>query len=275
MVNLMRKESFERAKKVKLIIMDVDGTLTDGGIYIGESGELFKSFNCRDGFGITLAKRAGIQIALITGRSSKQLLVRAQELKIDSNAIWQGDLDKREAYIEVKNRFHLKDEDIAYIGDDILDLPIMMQVGFTGTVANAVTEVKTRVCVVSDFNGGQGAVREIIEFILKAKGLWQNIVAEYLDTENKKPKDPFYLLGNKSNQAAPPTRVNPLNTPSKTVLASPTPVTRPAPAAKPTPQAKPLTPPQASAPTQRNTQAPRDENLEKLDKIGQKLNVKF
>ena len=138
MINQMRKESFDKAKKIKLIILDVDGTLTDGGVYIGESGELFKPFNCR-------ARRAGMEIAIITGRVSKQLLVRAQELKLNPEAILQGHLDKREAYVEVKDKFNLVDEEIAYIGDDINDLPIMVQVGFTGTVANAVTEVKNRV----------------------------------------------------------------------------------------------------------------------------------
>ena len=217
MINQMRKESFERAKKVKLIIMDVDGTLTDGGIYIGESGELFKTFHCRDGLGINLAKKAGIEVAFLTGRVSKHLLVRAQELQINPDAIIQGHLDKRAAYIELKNKFNVADEEIAYIGDDIVDLPIMVQVGFTGTVANAVTEVKNRTCVISDFNGGEGAVREIIEFILKAKNLWNDIITEYLNPAIKQPKEPFYLAANKS----------------------------------------------------------KDENLEKLDNIGRRLNTKF
>lgn len=215
MINQMRKESFERAKKVKLIIMDVDGTLTDGGIYISENGELFKPFNCRDGLGIALAKRAGIEVAIITGRASKHVLIRAQELNINPEAILQGHLDKRAAYIELKSKFNLADEEIAYIGDDIIDLPVMVQVGFTGTVANAVTEVKTRCCVVSDFNGGEGAVREVIEFILKAKGLWNNIVAEYLDPEIKQEKEPFYLAANKSDQSAPTNKISKLTMPSK------------------------------------------------------------
>ncbi len=263
MINNMRKESFERAKKVKLIIMDVDGTLTDGGIYIGENGELFKSFHCRDGFGITLAKRAEIEIAFITGRVSKHLLVRAQELNINPEAILQGHLDKREAYIEIKNKFNLADDEIAYIGDDILDLPIMVQVGFTGTVANAVTEVKTRTCVVSDFNGGEGAVREIIEFILKAKNLWNGIVAEYLNPEIKQPKEPFYLAANKSNLSTPPTPVRqPIQ---KTQPVQPT-RTAPQPTTPPLKQ----TPLQAAKPV-----AARDETAEKLEQMGKKFNLKF
>ena len=183
MINQMRKESFDRAKKVKLLICDVDGTLTDGGMYYGENGEMFKAFHCRDGFGIRLAQKVGLKIAIITGRKSKFLEIRARELQIDENAIWQGDLDKREAYIELKSRFNLADEEIAYVGDDIIDLPIMVQVGFPAAVADAISEVKTRSCVVSDCNGGHGAVREVIEFILKAKGLWQGIINEYINPE--------------------------------------------------------------------------------------------
>ena len=304
MINLMRRESFERANKVKLIIMDVDGTLTDGSIFIGAGGELFKQFHCRDGFGITLAKRAGIKIALITGRTSEQLLVRARELKIDEDAIWQGDIDKREAYVEVKNKFHLKDEDIAYIGDDILDLPIMMQVGFTGTVNNAVNEVKTRVCVVSDYNGGQGAVREIIEFILKAKGLWNGIVADYLSTDMVRinpfrpsinPLAAQNQLNNQQNQLKQQSQLNQqnqLNNPLKQTsqpvqnrLTTPTPSARPA----ATQQAKSDTPvfaqrppvkrPTATPPasTSASTAKPASEptELEKLEQIGNKYKFKF
>ena len=272
MINQMRKESFDRAKKVKLIIMDVDGTLTDGGIYIGESGELFKSFNCRDGFGITLAKRTGMEVAIITGRVSKQLLIRAQELQLNPEAILQGHLDKREAYVELKNKFNLNDDEIAYIGDDILDLPIMMQVGFTGTVANAVTEVKNRVCVISDFNGGQGAVREIIEFILKAKGLWNDIVAEYLDPQAKPPKEPFYLAANKSNQAAPAVASRPAPQPARPIQSTPPQPVQSAQFSRPAQSIKPAQIPQVSRPIQPTT---RDTTAEKLDEMGKKLNFKF
>lgn len=269
MINQMRKESFERAKKVKLIIMDVDGTLTDGGIYIGENGELFKAFHCRDGFGIKLAQRVGLKIAIITGRKSRPAEVRAGELGIEPDAIWQGNLDKREAYIQLKERFQVTDEEIAYIGDDILDLPIMVQVGFTGAVANAVIEVKNRSCVVSDYNGGEGAVREVIEFILKAKGIWQEIVNEYIDPAIKQPKEPFYLAANKSNQAAPLRQ--PLQQSQPTRPVQPLPQQMRATPAQSTPQpTRPVMPTRPSQPQQS-----KDENLEKLDKIGQKLNTRF
>ena len=178
MINLMRRESFERAKKVKLIIMDVDGVLTDGGVYIGETGELFKPFHVRDGFGINVALRLGFKFAIITGRRSPQLEIRAKELGI--NDVFQGKIDKRTAYNDIKQKFELDDEDIAYIGDDLIDLPVMVQVGFPATVADAPSEVKNNACVVSDLKGGHGAVREVIEFILKAQGLWQDVVNSYL-----------------------------------------------------------------------------------------------
>ena len=178
MINLMRRESFERAKKVKMIVSDVDGVLTDGGIYIGETGELFKPFNVRDGFGIALALKLGFKFAIITGRKSKQVEIRAKELGI--NELFQGKIDKRNAYNDIKQKFLLSDEEIAYIGDDLIDLPIMVQAGFPATVADAPAEVKNYSCVVSDLNGGHGAVREVIEFILKAQGLWQDVVNSYL-----------------------------------------------------------------------------------------------
>ena len=273
--------------------MDVDGTLTDGGIYIGENGELFKPFNCRDGFGITLAKRAGIKIALITGRTSKQLVIRARELKIDEDSIWQGDLDKREAYIEVKNKFNLKDEEIAYIGDDILDLPVMMQVGFTGTVANAVTEVKTRVCVVSDFNGGQGAVREIIEFILKAKGLWQGIVADYLSPEmvrvnpfrasinplaeeNQPIKQPVRTVERtlKQTESSVELNQNPMKAAQPIKPTQPIKTTQPIKATQPIKTAQSVKSPKLPEQPSKTNDTEKTE-LEKLEQLGKKYNFKF
>ncbi|WP_295635055.1 HAD family hydrolase [uncultured Mitsuokella sp.] len=169
-----RADAVERAKKVRLIIFDVDGVLTDGGIYIGPEGELFKPFFCRDGLGITLSHRAGLKTAIITGRESKQLLYRAKELHITE--VFQGNLDKREAYRELKARTGLADEEIAYIGDDLVDLPIMGQVGFPAAVGDGVQEVREASAVVSAYPGGRGAVREIIEFILKAQGKWQKLL---------------------------------------------------------------------------------------------------
>ena len=122
----IHSNALKAAKKVKLVIFDVDGVLTDGGIYIGEKGELYKPFNCRDGLGITLAHKLGLKTAIITGRQSKQVAYRARELKISE--VFQGNSDKREAYNELKKHTGFRDEEIAYIGDDLIDLPIMLGV---------------------------------------------------------------------------------------------------------------------------------------------------
>ncbi len=171
-------EALSRAKKVKLVIFDVDGVLTDGGIYTGTEGELFKPFFCRDGLGITLARTNGLKTAIITGRKSVQVEFRAKELQID--AVWQGCSDKRQAYCELKEAFSLADEEVAYIGDDLIDLPILVQVGLAAAVADAVPEVRQRAHVVSGFSGGRGAVREILEFILKSQGKWEGIMQGFL-----------------------------------------------------------------------------------------------
>ena len=171
-------EALERAGKIRLVVFDVDGVLTDGGIYIGREGELYKSFFCRDGLGISLARQNGLTTAVITGRKSPHVETRCRELHID--AVWQGCMDKRVAYRELKEKFGMEDDDIAYIGDDLIDLPIMVQVGFAAAVADAAPEVKRVAHVVSGFSGGRGAVREILEFLLKAQGKWESIVSGFL-----------------------------------------------------------------------------------------------
>ncbi|RGS73693.1 MULTISPECIES: HAD family hydrolase [unclassified Mitsuokella] len=170
-------EAIRRAEKVRLIIFDVDGVLTDGGIYIGAEGELFKPFFCRDGLGVTMAHRSGLKTAIITGRQSRHLLYRAQELHITE--VFQGNLDKRAAYRELKAKLGLADEEIAYFGDDLVDLAIMRQVGFPAAVGDAVPEVREAAVAVSGFPGGHGAVRELIEFILKAQGKWQALLDDF------------------------------------------------------------------------------------------------
>ena len=175
----------DRAQQVKLIIFDVDGVLTDGGIYHGANGELFKSFHCRDGFGITLAHSCGLKTAIITGRTSSMTSWRAAELKI--SAVFQGQMNKRDAYKKIKAQFNLTDEEICYVADDVIDLPVFVQVGFRAAVGDASAEVIERAHFVANNFGGRGAVREIIEFILKAKGFWQAIIERYttIDFDDK------------------------------------------------------------------------------------------
>ena len=174
-------EALDRARQVKLIIFDVDGVLTDGGIQMGDHGEIFKSFHSRDGFGITLAHSYGLKTAIITGRTSGITNHRAAELKI--NCVMQGQMNKRDAYKKIKAQFGLTDEEICYVADDVIDLPVFVQVGFRAAVADAVPEVIERAHYVSNNFGGRGAAREVIEFILKAKGLWQEIIERYTTPE--------------------------------------------------------------------------------------------
>ena len=184
-------DAFERAKKIKLIIFDVDGVLTNGKIYYGENGEFFKAFNCRDGFGITAAHKFGLKTAIITGRSSIFTAKRAEYLGISS--VKQNCMNKRNAYKEVKAEFNLADEEIAYVADDIIDLPVFVQVGFRVAVADAVAEVKERADFITNNVGGNGAAREAVEFILKAQGKWSKLIQDYTTVEDS--ADNFANIG--------------------------------------------------------------------------------
>ena len=176
----IREDAITRAKKIKCVILDVDGVLTDGGIYVAPDGsELFKPFFARDGLAISLARKVGIRPALITGHASSIVVNRAKELRID--LVYQGSLDKREAYADIKAKTGLSDEEIAYIGDDIVDLPILRQVGLPCAVGDAVPEVKEIAQIIATQPGGRGAVREIYEIILKTQGLWDQFLIAFQD----------------------------------------------------------------------------------------------
>lgn len=176
----MRSETpQERAQRVRLLILDVDGVLTDGGIYVGPEGELFKPFNVRDGLGLTLWHRAGGRSAIITGRASRQVELRAHTLHITE--VFQGKPDKRTAYGELKAKLGVSDAEVAYVGDDLIDLAIMLQAGFPAAPADAAAEAKGAACYVARSAGGHGAVRDVIEYLLKAQGKWDALVAPYYD----------------------------------------------------------------------------------------------
>lgn len=172
----------ERAKRVKLIILDVDGVLSDGKIIFSPSGELAKSFNCKDGLGISLLQKFGVKTAIITGRNSEIVRHRAEELKIHD--VYQGAMNKLTAFEELCAKYHLTHDEIAYVGDDLIDLPVMCQVGLACAVQDAVTEVKTRAHYITRACGGQGGVREVAELILKAQDKWDAVVQSYI---NQKP----------------------------------------------------------------------------------------
>lgn len=167
----------QKAKKIKLLLLDVDGVLTDGGIVMNDRGEEIKRFDVRDGHGIRLLSRAGIQIGLITGRNSKVLSHRARDLGI--RMVYQRAYDKLDIYNKIKRKNGFKDHEIAYVGDDIVDLPILSKVGLALTVRDCWAELKREVDYVARGKGGRGAVREIIELILKAQGKWQGLTRRY------------------------------------------------------------------------------------------------
>ena len=174
----IREGAIERAKKIKCVILDVDGVLTDGGIYVAPDGsELYKPFFARDGLVISLASRAELVTAIITGRSSTIVAHRAKDLHID--LVYQGCHNKCTAYADIKKKSGLGDEEIAYIGDDIIDLPVMRMVGLPCAVGDAVPEVKEIAQIIANERGGRGAVREIYEIILKTQGRWDEVLTAF------------------------------------------------------------------------------------------------
>lgn len=155
---------------IKLILLDVDGTLTDGGIYRGNNGEELKKFNVKDGYAIVQAQKMGIDFGIITGRNSELVKIRAEELKI--KYIYQGISEKIIILKEIMEKTSLKKEEIAYMGDDLNDLNIMKEVGLKGAPEDAVKEITEAADFISSKKGGCGAVREFIEFIIKKENKW-------------------------------------------------------------------------------------------------------
>jgi 3-deoxy-D-manno-octulosonate 8-phosphate phosphatase (KDO 8-P phosphatase) len=167
----------ERAARVRLVIMDCDGVLTDGrAIYIS-SGDEALAFNVKDGTGIKYLQRAGLKTAILSGRDVEAVRARAQTLGIKE--VVQGAKVKIDAYEQILAHAGLADEAVAYIGDDLPDLPVMRRVGLAAAVADAVPEVTAAAHLVTERRGGDGAVRELAEFILKAQGKWEEILRRY------------------------------------------------------------------------------------------------
>lgn len=162
---------------IKLLAMDVDGVLTDGGLYIGKNGEIAKCFDVQDGMGISIANRKGLVIAFISGRSKEIVSERAKELKI--KYCFAEEKDKCERLKKIMQELSLTENQVAYIGDDLNDLPAFSVAGLKIAVQNARQEVKDAADYVTKFFGGHGAVREVIEKILKAQNKWDEVVQEY------------------------------------------------------------------------------------------------
>lgn len=166
--------------KIKLLLLDVDGILTDGRIIYDNQGNELKAFDVKDGHGLKMLQRAGIKIGIITGRQSEVVARRAAELGID--ILYQKALAKLEPYREILAAEGLVDEQVAYMGDDVVDLPILRRVGFSATVADAVADVKPRVDYVTIRSGGRGAVREVCDLLLKGSGQWDVLTERYFES---------------------------------------------------------------------------------------------
>ena len=168
-----------KASKIKLLLFDVDGVLTDGKILLHADGSESKQFDIKDGTGIIWAQRAGLTVGLLSARTSAATGQRAAQLGI--TLVHQGVASKLESYEQIVDSLLLDDEQVAYMGDDVLDLPVLVRVGLATAPADAVEDVRSRVHWVSTAKGGQGAARDLIEVILRAKGRWDALLAEYVE----------------------------------------------------------------------------------------------
>ncbi len=167
----------ERAARVRMVIMDCDGVLTDGRAVYGSGGFEAVAFNVKDGTGIKYLQRAGLKTAILSGRDVEAVRARAAVLGIEE--VVQGAKVKVDAYEGILARAGLADEDVAYVGDDLPDLPVMRRAGLAVAVADAVPEVIAQAHLVTERRGGDAAVREVAEFILKAQGKWEQILERY------------------------------------------------------------------------------------------------
>jgi len=168
----------DKASKIKLIIFDVDGVLTDGSLFLSDDGQEQKAFNSRDGLGMVMLRQSGVAVGIITGRTSELVKIRMKSLGVEH--LYQGQDDKNIAYQELKNKLSISDDEVAYVGDDIVDLPVMTQVGLAVAVQDAHPLTKELAHWVTEANGGRGAAREICELIMQAQGTLQAAFGQYL-----------------------------------------------------------------------------------------------
>ncbi|HHS13816.1 MAG TPA: HAD-IIIA family hydrolase [bacterium] len=176
-----------KIKKIKLLIFDIDGVLADGSIILGSGGGEYKIFDVQDGLGITLARRAGLKVGIITGRKSEAVERRASELKID--AIYQSAFIKIRAFRRMLAELNVNEEAVCYVGDDLLDIPVMKRAGFAVAVPAAREEVINLADYVTLAPGGKGAVREVVELILKTQGRYSETVQELLKETEEQPEE--------------------------------------------------------------------------------------
>jgi 3-deoxy-D-manno-octulosonate 8-phosphate phosphatase (KDO 8-P phosphatase) len=167
----------KRLKNIKLLLLDVDGVMTDGSIVYNGSGEEIKSFSVRDGLGIRILMETGVSIGIVTGRSSDALYHRCKNLHVQ--IIFDGVSDKASALDKITEKTGIKEDRIAYIGDDLPDIPIMGKIGIPIAVAGAHEKVIEVAHIVTSLEGGKGAIREVCEAIIKAQGNWQSVINKY------------------------------------------------------------------------------------------------
>jgi len=172
------KDILQRAAKIELVIFDVDGVLTDGSLFFGDDGLEYKAFNSRDGHGMKMLQEAGVIVAIITGRTSKVVDYRMKNLGVEH--VYQGQLDKRHAFAEITKKLNIDPANVAYVGDDVVDLPVMVQVGLAIAVQDAHSMVLKHSHWQTPSNGGHGAGRDVCEMLMEARGVLQEKLESYL-----------------------------------------------------------------------------------------------
>ena len=174
-----------KARALRLLLLDVDGVLTDGRLHVGVEGELFKSFHVHDGLAVKLAQSAGIRIGVLSARSSEIVARRAAEVGIE--VIAQGHEDKGAAFEQLRLRLGLDAGAIAYVGDDLQDLAVLGRVGLSAAPADAVEAVRSAVDYVTGARGGEGCVRELVERLLVARGVWPDVLSRFAPPRRDEP----------------------------------------------------------------------------------------
>ncbi len=186
-------EAYERARRIRGLILDVDGVLTDNRVYFGREGELMRAFNVRDGLGLAFLRKAGYRLGIVSGRASDTVAARAEELGIDPVLLDRA--DKRSALDEVLAIWKMTAEEVAAMGDDLLDGPMLSAVGLSMAPADARDELLARVDFVTGSPGGHGAVREACELLLKAGGHWEEILRRHCFAEDSAWKNQPEITG--------------------------------------------------------------------------------
>jgi len=172
------EQILRKAKQLKLLILDVDGVLTDGRLFFDKNGDEYKCFHARDGHGIKLLRQTGVEVAVISGRKSKSVALRMKNLGVEY--VYQGHENKIAAFNEIIQSMGIKPEQAAHMGDDLLDLPIMVRVGLSIAVDDANDSVKDYADWCTKTQGGMGAVREVCDFIMQAQGTFDDVLKSYM-----------------------------------------------------------------------------------------------